>query len=467
MARKIVFFVSLQFQLLFCSNAFSESQPIDLKTIMQRAAEQSVSLRLSRLATEDAELSSDLAGQNYIPLLELDLSYRDVFAVGAGPGNGTLSFSSSVFWRTTVGSELRATLNTNHILRGQSGIPLSRLGFTASQNLLSGAWGADNDLDVVALDASIAKADFIVELNNALMIAARRYFSLSTAKINHKIAKESVQRAQRQFEDTAENIKRGLLAKGDIYVVEENLVFFQQQLLAAKEEELRSTTELASYLKLDPSTTFDISSETPLFDAPKESTLDAHPILIARTKRIEQAEKRLRKTQINTLPSLAIVGGLGFNGTHSSFGSALGESFSFQNPDATIGLSFSTPLSYSGKSAVEERAQINLRREHELKIRDSISIEEDLFNAKESLSIRKEILQLSTKRFKLTQLKLATELEKFKNGVSRLPEVVRFQRDVDTADFARTRARVAVNLIVLQWYASLAKLHERFDIGIK
>ncbi len=447
----------------------TDGDRITLKKVIQLAAQQSVETTIAELDRKNAGLSEDIAARTYIPTVSFNAGYRDVYGLGNASGSGSIALRSSIFWRTTIGTELRASLDTNHKTRGGDVSPLSTLGFSISQDLLAGGWGSDNEVDILSKEAEISRMDFIVSMNAVLLTAARNYFALSTAKINFKIASASVKRAKKQFDDTTENIKRGLIAKGDIYVVEENLVFFEQQLLRAEEQEIQASTQLASLLKMDVKTRFIIDEDLSAFslEKPTEDDVKDHPTLVSRRLKIQQADQRLSKAKMNRLPSLSIVGGIGFNGISAPFGDALGESFSFQNPDATVGLAFSTPLSFSGKSAISERAQIAWSREKELRTRDELSIKQSLHNAAERYRLRSKILTLANRRFKLSELKLETELDKFKNGVSRLPEVVRFQRDVDTADFARTRAKVDKDIILLEWNAALGRLHELFDVEIK
>ncbi len=447
----------------------SAKQSITLKEVIKIAAQQSVDINIAKLDMENAELSQDLEGTPYIPSVSFGASYRDVYGTGNDSGSGSIALRSSIFWRSPIGTELRASLDTNHTTRGSTISPLSRLGFSISQDLLAGGWGSDNETDILSTESEISRMDFIVSMNAVLLSAARRYFELSTAQKNLKIAAASVKRAKQQFDDTAENIKRGLIAQGDIYVVEENLVFFEQQLLRAESQEIEASTNLASLLKMKVTTKFIINEELNSFsaDEPTEKDFENHPALASRRLKLEQADKRLANARLNRLPSLSVVGGLGFNGISSPFGDALSETFSFQNPDATIGLAFSTPLSFSGKNAVVDRARIAWSKEKERQTQDELSIKEEVHNAAEQYRIRTKILSLANRRFKLSELKLETEVDKFKNGVSRLPEVVRFQRDVDTADFARTRALVDKNITILEWNAALGRLHEIFDVEIK
>ena len=64
------------------------------------------------------------------------------------------------------------------------------------------------------------------------------------------------------------------------------------------------------------------------------------------------------------------------------------------------------------------------------------------------LEKRKQILESSERLVELAELKLSTEQEKYRSGLSTLAYVVQFQREFDSARIARQRA--AFDVIVLR-----------------
>ena len=105
------------------------------------------------------------------------------------------------------------------------------LEISLKQPLLKNGWrtGAATPLKKAQLDVEQQKESFRLRINQLIVDIESAYWRLALAQADLIIKRRSQEIAQQQFEDTRENIRRGILAPSEIFVVEENLVRFQQQ----------------------------------------------------------------------------------------------------------------------------------------------------------------------------------------------------------------------------------------------
>ncbi|MEC9400836.1 MAG: TolC family protein, partial [Myxococcota bacterium] len=119
-----------------------------------------------------------------------------------------------------------------------------------------------------------------------------------------------------------------------------------------------------------------------------------------------------------------------------------------QNPDYRVGLRFEVPIDRDPQRARVERAEISVTRAETALAQSENEVTYDLRELVVQLEKRQQILEASGRLVELAELKLSTEQEKYRSGLSTLAYVVQFQREFDSARIARQRA--AFDVIVLR-----------------
>jgi len=399
-------------------------------------------LLIARSRREAAEHSGTAALLSFVPTVgfRTDLAEDDTFSHTVSSG-----------WTSPIGTTLSATSD----LSGDDGVKV-----TVDQPLLRGGGlsGAFSGVRTAALDTAIARASFRAELNDFLVELDGAYWTLVVAQMDVDIKRRSRDRARAQFEETAENIARGILAPGDIYVVEESLVIFEQSLLSAVETHARAQRSLGllvgapgrPVVASDPLSIDDVT--LPTAGEAVALGLESSPDVDTARLQAERARRTLSSARNTALPELSA------EATLSDVAGA---------PSRTAGLEVEVPLSWRVNAASVREARANAEREaleltqQEQEVRREIRDQLGLLGsalARHALAVR---------RLELAELKLEAERERYLTGLSRLSDVVRFQRDLDQAAIDLERVRQEVLSARAALASAQGVLHERLGVSVQ
>ena len=83
------------------------------------------------------------------------------------------------------------------------------------------------------------------------------------------------------------------------------------------------------------------------------------------------------------------------------------------------------------------------------------------------LDARISTLELAQRRIELAENKLSTEQDKYERGLSTLTDLVRFQRDVDTAQSSERRARVDVQTLRARLASAQGTLYSELGVEVR
>lgn len=442
-----------------CPAAVAQPAPrkISRAEVLRTGLDRNLDLLSKRLERKKLEVGERAAGKPYSPTLLADLGYRD-FPIHTSVGQSRyLDYSLGASWKAPVGTQLSAEVfaEQNLYRRGGASDSTAGLGLGLTQPLLKDGWldGASLPLTEARLNTLIQRESYRVDLNRLLLDLETAYWDVALAQSDVELKTRSLERARAQYEDTRENIRRGILADAEIYVVEENVVIFDQELVRARQQLVLARRRLAELMVLEadaPLEAQDALAASPAEALDRAQAVDlgvkGNPRVRAQRLRWELAQARVRYQVNQTLPSLGLNAGLVIRGTEGNYGSGWSQVFTAPEPDARVGLSFGLPLDRGAVVSELESATVEAERQEALVLKEENAVRFEVENAITELTTSEGLLALAQKQVELADLKLKAQDAKYKSGLSTLADVVRFQRDVDnaTAAFQRTLRSVKV-----------------------
>lgn len=458
--------------------------PLNLPKAMQLAAQRNLVVLTQRLEKRRVALGYRIARGAFLPELKIDTSYLNKTPFDTSlPRDQRLQYGAAVSWKTPVGTSVSAGMSIDQRLSGRTASSqadntinhTAALELKASQALLKGGWepGAGNTLNEARLDTQIQTALFAQQLEDLLVEVENAYWALAFAQADVANKKRARDRAKGQYDDTKENIRRGIIANIEIYVVEENLVFFKQELVQAEENLVLAQRKLAQLLLVDGRSKLVASEplvnplpQTPAKGATIRLGLTQSPALAAERLRLEKNNVQLAYEKNQALPALDLTASLKLNGRDPAYDEHLAQVAKANRPDATIGLVLTLPLSFDGNRARVERADVALRKQlTQLKAQET-KLRYGLGDVVTRIAFQIKRLELAERRRALSKLKLSAEVQKYKNGLSTLDSIVRFQRELDQALIGVRRVQLSLCVSRAQLLGLQGQLHRRYGIRL-
>ena len=460
------------------ASAQTQAEPrlMSLTEAMQLASEQSYTVLLAGL---DRDIAAERAGQTrgaHIPVLSLDAEVRHRGGAEGQPDTETLGLGATLRWGTPWGTALTTGALANETLAGALAPHGASLFFTLAQSLLRGGWeaGAYTPVLEADLDREIQRAEFRRGLNGLLVDVEEAYWELAFAQDDLAGQIRSLERARDQFNDTRENIKRGLLAEADVHIVEENVVIFEEQVVRARETLTLARSRVARLLQMEPGAAIEATDSltqdalaVPELEEAVGVGLEGNPGLEASRARLRRAKVRLAFDLNQARPVLDLEASLTLNGAGEAFADPWSDIAALSQPDLRVGVVFEVPIGDDANEARVARGRLEKRRallslkDQEAQLRFRIR---DLLT---NLDTQASRLALAQRRVKLARLKLDAQMERYKSGISTLDEVVRFQRDLDGSLIAERRVRVQLLTSRSRLREAQGTLHRAFGVEVK
>lgn len=472
--------------LLWSAGGLAAERQVTVNDCILTAVANNLRLARQRLATRKAGLLGNVAEQAFWPVLYFEGGYADerVRAAGAdalATGSGTWAFDSGVSVRTPVGTELISSLsNARNQVRGDPSLfepeNKARLQLRLNQPLLRGFGVRVNMAELQRADLvwQVARADLRLRLNEVIRDVEAAYWDLYFAQQDLLIKTRSFERADRQFEDTAENIRRGLLPEHDRYVVAESRVSFERKQADALNTLAAARAELAALLQLDPGVGQDMvaidepgaDSVLPRLERLFVDALSDNPELEAARAQLLLSRVSLVVERDSRLPRLDLMASLALNGLSNSASAGFDDLFSAENHEAFVGLRFEVPLHPLIDDALEVRARLDVRQQllalQEAEQRVLFRVQ----NLRRDIEHGRRAYDLSCQVALLARKKLNAQQEKYQAGAAALKDLVQFLRELDQAEIDRLRALVELRKRQVSLQLAVGDLHRTRGIDV-
>lgn len=266
----------------------------DLRSCVDFALENNLSLKQSNISVRNAEINKRLAQESRFPSLSINTSLGSNFGRTIDPTTNTFVVSS--LYSNGI------SLNTGFVLYDGSRIintiAQSKLDIKASQK----------DRDEVA--------------NNLALNIAQSYLNLLLAYDNLDAAIANLELTQAQLSQTERLVRAGSLAVADLYEVESQLARNEQDLINAENNIYIGKLELKQLMFLDPEEEFDIyrpdldPEEFPVINTSAEvyaAALQTQPQVEAGQFRLQSAKKGEKLATAGYYPTLSTFAQLNTN----------------------------------------------------------------------------------------------------------------------------------------------------------
>jgi outer membrane protein TolC len=456
---------------------------LTLARAIRLAARQNLELMQNRIERRRIALGYAAATGKFIPQLTLGASYDDdTSSLSTLPRDRRLQYGATLSWSSTIGTTVSLSMDVDQRLSGKTPVGNgtssanhnSNLTLSATQPLLKGAFrtGAANTLAEAKLDIRIQRALFVEQLNTLLASVENAYWQLAFAQLDVKNKLRGRARAKKQYQDTKENIRRGILADAEIFVVEENYVFFEQELVKSQQALALARRRLAALLQLSARSKLrandDLSrlAKAPLRAAAIRAGVASNPTLQAELLRVAKNRVQLAFQKNQALPSLDLQATFKLNGLDPGYATHLEQMGTFDRPRVTVGLFFSVPLSFRAVRARVDQSKLSLQKQlASLKAREQ-QVRYDIGDVVTQMGFQRKRLQLAQKRLVLSRKKLAAEIQKYKNGISTLDSIVRFQRELDQTTLSVQRVQLELHRSRAKLMGLLGRLHKNHGITV-
>jgi outer membrane protein TolC len=458
--------------------ASSPATPLSWAETVDRGVRESQGLLADRFVRDRLALGVPQAWAVWSPSLFLDAAYRrpqlvQNTVVDDRFVDDRASYRLGLSWRNLIGTRVEASVGVDQGLGGGVNQPSVAVG--VEQPLLQGAWidGAALRLTEAELQRAIQRELFRTTVNAFLVGVDGAYWDTALAQADLEIKRRSRDRAEQQFKDTDENIRRGILAAGEIYVVEESLVIFETELRRAEQRLLLAQRALQQTIFVDVEATVtavdDLAvadASVPDADAAAAVALREHPAVRAQRLRVELAKAQARNAFNNVLPALTLRSSLGVVGADADYGKAWNNLVSEPGVTAEIGVRLTVPLDRPSVHAGLSAAEFGVERERAELARVEQQVRYEVENARAQLSTDVSVWERAKRQQVLAEKKLAAQLEKYQSGLSTLQDVVRFQRDLDDALIGVQRVARSVRTGRVRLLAAVGTLHDDVGVGV-
>lgn len=299
------------------------------------------------------------------------------------------------------------------------------------------------------------------------------YYNLVFAREQLKVRQNSLQLAERLYEENQTKKNTGVATDLDVLQAEVGVATARRTVLLAEQSVSDAEDNLLNLIgqfefntelgEVSLPTTGDF---TPDFGISYQLARDNQPDYIAAFSSLEQLEIDVAAAKRNRLPSLDLSGAVGYNARDTSSSSALdrlpnGDGYAWQ-----VDLALTVPWRMRGDKARYNTALNNLRRQ-ETRVRQ---IEQELMvqvrAAVRSVETNLESVQISRKATELSERQYELEKARFDAGLSTSRRVLEAQDDLETARVAELQSRVNLRTAMAELHRLDGTSLSFYDISI-
>jgi outer membrane protein TolC len=331
--------------------------------------------------------------------------------------------------------------------------------FSYVQPLLRGAWSeyATTDQRLAELDAARAQEGLLAARNQLLLDVANAYWDLVSAREQLDVADKSLELSQAQVDQNRRRLDAGLGTEVEVLQAQADVANREEQRLL-REFDLRAATDALRRLlfpgtdqalwdtALVPATLLpeEATAEgAPAWAAAMRVALERRPELREQRLRIDQAEVRHKRSQVDKRPRLDLDLSASAQGFSPEASEALDTAFTFDYPTYRAALTFQYALGNTTARYAEKAFWAEIRTERLTYDDLETGIVADVRAAVREVLYSVEAVRAARKSLELATRQLEAEQARYAVDQSTNFQVLEFQTDLATALSNERRARVA------------------------
>ncbi|MFH1854589.1 MAG: TolC family protein [Candidatus Omnitrophota bacterium] len=302
------------------------------------------------------------------------------------------------------------------------------------------------NIKIVKEEIKNAGLDSYIKIEEAIILAEKRYWDMVLAVEEFRIKKEILKKAIRLFNQYRNKLKIGLVETGDVLASEANMHVRESDLLLAHnavlsaQEALRLSLNLANNINLVPVDKLLCQDFNTAFIESLDAAFENRRDYMSRKNDIEAKNIKLKMKANSRFPEIDLKATFATNGLSDKYYRAVEGIAEDSNPEYYIGLEFKFPFenneaeSEYDKAGLEKtRAIINLQKTE----RQVIS---DVDEAFRKLVVNRANITKMERVENLQKGKLFQEEKRFKYGRSNSDMLIRYQEDLLNAQLSTQKA---------------------------
>ena len=362
------------------------------------------------------------------------------------------SVGISQLTRFGMSTKLYYAMDYSHYLmpdQPMSGYYAARPVLEITQPLWRNGFGRSDRSNEEAVKAQSESEAWNAESNrqNLLVDAEMAYWDLAIARELVQIQERSLHESDAIYEYVSRRARMNLTDQADVLQAKASLETKRLDLKAARDDEAVAKRAFNTYLNRSESEEAPVLSSVPWKEMPSIETTkqpQTRADVLAAEAQSKASVANARMLAEKDKPSLDLYFSHASNGWDSGTASAVSDSFSWNRPTTTAGLTFSIPLNYSaakdalrGAQHEESAAQWTYRQ----KLLDQQQAWSDLLAR---LSDAKTRLELAFTIESAQKQKLDYEKQRLKEGRTTTYQVLLFEQDYSQAEYAKAKAAAQV-----------------------
>ncbi|KXU35520.1 hypothetical protein AXK11_05855 [Cephaloticoccus primus] len=443
------------------TQAGAASEPLSLQACIDRALQKNFGLAIQRFDAANSREALTIARADYDPALTLTTGKSvnqsdnpDTSLVGTR--NDTFSARAGVTQKVATGATLSLTQSLNRRGTNNNFALLNPaynadLSLSVSQPLLRGAGTRVNLAPIrrAEIGLEIASLNTTSRVLQVVRDTEAAYYALVYARESLKVRTQSLDLAQRLYDENTTRLRTGVVTDLDVLQAEVGVENARRSVLVAQQSVRDAEDRLLNLIgqfefdqalgtvALPPTATF-----SPDFELSYALARKQQPEYRSAAEQIKQLQLDLATARRNRLPSLDLNVAGGYNTRDSTLGRTYnrlpdGDGYTWQ-----IDLALRMPWGLRAEKARYNTALNNLRRE-ETRLRQ---IEQNLAlevrSAVRAVETNLETVTISRKATELSARQYELERARFDAGLSTSRRVLEAQDDLETARVAELQSQV-------------------------
>ncbi len=433
-----------------------------------------------------------LRGAYYDPVFDTTVlhSYNSR-AGGLNPATGQ-PFASTVSESTTFAPGIAGVLptglmydfaqNIGHRTGTSSGGAFdfydSTAGVSLRQPLLKNFWidATRQNIWVAKRDIKISEEAYRQQLMDIATKVEKAYYELIFAREQIKVQEKAVELAERLLHENRRRVEVGALAPLDEKQAQSQYAKSKADLLTSKQDLLTKQNDLKNLISnnyRDWRNVIVVPTEKLMAIPEKFDLQESWRLGVERRPELQKLRLDLEKRDIvlkyqrnQLFPSLDLTGSYGRNGLANDVGGVLEDTRTGVNPNYTVGVVFSIPLSmrgpknaYNAAKAEKEQAILTYKKQEQDIL---IAIENAIGNAQNSL----ERVKASGEASEYADAALQAEQKKLESGKSTSFNVLQLQRDLTERRSEEIRALADYNQALADVSQQEATTLDRYHFAV-